>query len=394
MISTYILIFVIIEMAVLISVIKPQYEKVCYCTSLIVLTLFLALRFGQGTDYPGYMCIYEYAETALNPELGFLHYLNNIHAEAGWKLLMVTFKLFNAEFWVVTFWIAIFTMFCTHRCIDKYCLKYKTLALVLLYPTIYLTYYFSGIRQGFAMAFFYGFLVEKLLNKKYMSYVVGVLLISTIHKSSVFYLILPIALMLNKTLFGIGFILSVLLAVAMVVDPIQLIIREIAVSFGISSDYFNAIAVSWISLAERVLMMMLVVVMWLQNSNKKIQERALPFLKIYLTGFLLYICLCSNSFISSRLAIMFKMAEIVLIPILLEGKFREDIKRIFVIIFLMISFIMMYKNLNYYSEVYHDNIGGYNLPYVSIFNQEEILNYRAGARNSYYNFDEKNYIVD
>ena len=55
--SLYLVIFGIIVICAVITLIKPQYDKWLYYGCLAVMTLFLMLRFGQGTDYPGYLCI-------------------------------------------------------------------------------------------------------------------------------------------------------------------------------------------------------------------------------------------------------------------------------------------------------------------------------------------------
>lgn len=106
MLSIYIVVFLVITACAAITIFFPKYDKGLYYISFGILVLFLCFRFGQGTDYPGYMCIYHYAETALDPQLGFGYYMNHIHTEIGWKMIMVLFQLFNAEFWIITFIVA------------------------------------------------------------------------------------------------------------------------------------------------------------------------------------------------------------------------------------------------------------------------------------------------
>lgn len=394
MISLYLCVFILVAFLSLISMINSKLDKMLYTISFFAMTLFLVLRFGQGTDYPGYMCIYEMSSMALDPNGGFLAYYRNVHTEIGWKCLMVLFRLINADFWHITVLIALFTMWCVHLGINRFCLKYKTFALVLLYPTIYLTYFFSGIRQGLVMAVFFGVLLNKLLNKNYVQYVLGVILISTFHSSSLCYLLVPIIILLSKKFLMIASILSIFVTVGMLFAPVRKLIEFAAIMIGASSDYFTASSINWFSLAERILMLAIVLVLvWQCKNDDELIKRISPFFKIYIVGFIIYVCLITNSFVSSRLAIMFKMSEIVLIPMMLEGV-QKKIRNYCFIILVAISTVMTYKNINSYSEQgkYYEDIKGYNFPYVSIFNREDILAYRKEFINYSFNYKERDYI--
>lgn len=244
------------------------------------------------------------------------------------------------------------------------------------------------------MAIFYGILLPKLLDKKYLYYIFCVLAISTIHKSSVLYFIIPVILFVNQRIWKLAIAGSLVLGIGMALEPVQMMIAKLAVFMGASSGYFGTVKVSWVSLAERLLMLALILILWVQNKEHlEIRCKATSLLKIYVTSVLIYVALCSNSFVSSRLAIMFKMAEIVLIPILLEGV-SGKLRKAMGVFLLGTMTVMMYKNLNFYSETYYEGISGYNLPYVTIFNQKDILNYRPEYVNENYNFEEHEYLKD
>lgn len=390
--SLYLVIFGIIVICAVITLIKPQYDKWLYYGCLAVMTLFLMLRFGQGTDYPGYLCIYETADVVFSTDGSFSQYLNMIHTEIGWKVCMVLFKFLDMDFWIVIAFFAAVTMLATHLAITTFCEKYRVVALLLLYPTVYLTYYFSGIRQGFAMAVFFGILVKRAIDKKYISYVLGVLLLSTIHKASLCYLIVPIILVLSKKIFVLGTILSFVLSAAMILNPIREIIKNLAVSIGASAGYFGEPTISWFSLLERTVMLAFVLIMYLKGKQStELKKRAVPLLKIYLTGYLIYICLLSTSFVSSRLAIMFKMGEFLLIPMLMEET-QVKIRNFIMTAVVALSVLMSYKNINSYASGYYEGITGVNYPYVSIFNRQDILLYREEFVNEIYDFRERDYI--
>lgn len=390
MISLYIIVFLIITISAIIAYIYPKYDKQLYYISFIALTAFLCLRFGQGTDWPGYMRIFNQAEYALNPEYGFRYYHNLAHSEIGWKFLMVLFNLVKFPFWVVTSSIGLLSMLSIHLGIKSFNLKYKTMALVLLYPTIYLTYFFSGIRQGLVMSIFFGVLLKKLIEKKYAFYLIGVIILSTLHKVSLIYLIVPIVLLVKTKYFKLGFFMSLIISILLFVEPIQILFKNIATLCGISVTYFDSAQLSIFSLGERVLMLLIILVLWHQNikNNTNIIKKAAPFMRIYFIGFIIYICLCSNTLISSRVAIMFKMSEVFLIPLLLECEKNKISKMCFTIVF-CVSTLMMYKNLEFYAgNDYEARMRGYNLPYISVFNQDEIWEYRERDLNNHGIFKE------
>lgn len=395
MISLYIYVYTIIAIFSIVTIIKPNLDKKLYPIGMLVLSLFLCLRFGQGADYPGYLAIYHLAKEAFDPSYGVGYYIKNIHSEIGWQLIMILLHCIKMDFQVFVVILSGIMMWLTHLFIKRFCNEYKSVALVLIYPTVYLTYYFSGLRQGLAMIIFSGILLNLLLERKYIKYFVGVLLLSTVHKASLIYLIVPIIIHLSKKWFIIGSVFSVAVAMSMILEPIREIINNIAVAIGVSPGYFGEPSVGWLSLLERSIMLFLITILWKFNDKKESNNSIIEvLLKIYYAGFLIYICLCSNAFVSSRLVIAFKMLEMVIIPLLLTGAHMK-VRKIVMIGVLCISTVMTYKNLNTYAAKYHDDINGWNYPYVTIFNQEDILVHRDEYVSEYpdemYNFYEHEY---
>lgn len=392
--SLYLLVFGLVGILTLITMVRSQLDKPAYVIGFSAMTLLLVLRFGQGTDYPGYMYIYEMTNMLFDPKDGFGAYMTRIHSEIGWKFLMIFFQLLKTDFRVVVIILSLSIMWCTNLGINRFCEKHKTLALFILYPTIYLTYYFSAMRQGIAMAIFFGVLLDKLLKKNYVQYIIGVILISTIHSASLCYLILPIALKINKKTFGICIVSGVLFSIAMIFDPIREVIKNIAVMAGASAGYFGTISLNWFSLVERTLMLSVIIVLISRyKDNCDAMNRIAPILRIYIIGFLVYICLFTNAFVSSRLAAMFKMSEFILIPMMIE-EIEKKVKYIYVICLVCITSLIVYKNMNSYvaQGKYYESINGWNFPYVTIFNKEDILKYREEFTNDSVGFKESDYL--
>lgn len=391
--SLYICVFGLITILTIITLIKKEWDTVCYYIGFFVLTVFLCLRFGQGLDYPSYWSMYQRAEMAMDPTVGFLEYWRSTHGEIGWKFLMVLFKALQVDFRIVVVIISIIMMYCTHKCISRYCVSYKTAAFVLLYPTVYLTYYFSGIRQGLSMSIFYGILLGTLLDKKYIRYVAGVIFLATIHTASLVYLIVPIVLYFPKKVYIVGLAGSALFALSMYLEPVRNVIIYFGSYFGNAEHYLTAMSFSLFSLLERIGMMAIILFLWWRNEKNGVEsnEVKVSLMKIYFAGFLMYICLCTNPLVASRLAIMFKMAEFILIPILIENV-EDIIRKGCMLLFCFVACLMAYKNLDSYTGSYNSNISGWNYPYVTIFNYKDILNYREGFVKEAYEFEEEKYI--
>lgn len=62
-----------------------RFERVAFAMSFTVLLLFLALRYGQGTDWLAYNYIFQGAPSEIDFESVF--YTEAYHSEIGWKLL-------------------------------------------------------------------------------------------------------------------------------------------------------------------------------------------------------------------------------------------------------------------------------------------------------------------
>ena len=112
--SIYIAIFLIVAFMSLVVIIKPQYDKVVYWISFIVMTLFLCFRYGQGTDYTGYFAIYHLAQEAFDPEYGISFFMNNVHSEIGWQLIMIFLQFAKIDFQIFVLAVSGLMMCFTH----------------------------------------------------------------------------------------------------------------------------------------------------------------------------------------------------------------------------------------------------------------------------------------
>lgn len=330
---------------------------------MIALWLVLVLRYGQGTDYFSYNYLFE----RFSDLKGAIYNTINEHGEIGFRVLCAVFP------WSFKWFVAIistFEMLMLDRFIRRYS-KNAIMSLLLFYPTYYLTYYFSILRQGIIIALFIGCLLEWIETKKWVRYYVVSVLAITIHSSAAVLLIIPLIrylrmkwILLIDACCGVaGIVMSTSFGVAMLNRIPQV------------NEYTSA-EVSVIALLERVLMLAVLLLLYFYRKKYMEDTWFVYLIKVYTVGIGVYLFFLAFPLLSARFMALFKVLEIVIIPTLLVGrsKYRE-----FIIVFLLlITAAMTYKNLDSYVKQgdYYEYVKPYNYPYITIFDQERLWDYR------------------
>ena len=189
--SLYIIAGGILLLGAIYEVLNRKTSNFLYFVFFLGLVLMLCFRYGQGTDYFAYQYIYE-----LMPETLSINELkasaSSLHSEIGWKWLCAFFKMLGMDFYMFSGIIGTVTMLLLNNFIQKFC-PMKLTALLIAYPTLYLTSISSGLRQALVMCFFLGIMLDWYLKNKKWRYIVFVLLCISIHTSSwvLFLLVLP-----------------------------------------------------------------------------------------------------------------------------------------------------------------------------------------------------------
>ena len=98
---------------------------------------------------------------------------------------------------------------------------------------------------------------------------------------------------------------------------------------------------------------------------------------IYCGGFLMYLSMIGNPLASSRVFVFFKILELVFISYYLKSH-ESDFTNIFILFFIALSMVLFVKNINSYIEQgdYYSSVNFFNYPYVSVFNKDDIYEYR------------------
>jgi len=334
-------------------------KKLIFYSNFGIMTLALCFRYGQGTDYFGYMLNY---------------YLIDNHSEIGYKLLTGFLNSRNIPFELFIFCISIFTMICTFRAISLYS-PGRMLSLLVLYPTIYLTYYFSGLRQGVVIAFFLGFMIKWVYEGKFIHYITACLILAGIHSAAL--ILIPLVLLKRVSIrqLYLGILLSVMLGGIMLIAPQEILNF---VNIGAFQVYMKGINISFMGLLERIVMFILVSVLVQGIPEDSVHYDFIIFLyKIYLFGLIIVFIFVTKSLISSRLSAFMKSVEVLLIPLLVQV--NRKWKQVIPAVMCFYALVMTTKNLeSYVSQGKYEGYNAFTYPYISIFNKKT-----AEARDNY-----------
>lgn len=337
---------------------SKKYKEQFYYISFLVLLIFLCFRYGQGTDYFGYYINYNFTD---------------LHSEIGYKLIAKMFFYFGVPFEVFIGMISTVQMLLLSRGIRIWS-PYKNTSLLLAYPTVYLTYFFSGIRQGIVIAVFFGVLLEWLYQEKYIKYVIGSILLLTIHSSAI--VLIPLVLIKKIRIKWI----YILIGLGTCVGTLLLFVPKgfyNQIPVYIIRYYFSSMAISYIGLADRIIMFILITLLICFCGLK--QRKEINYLyKIYIYGFAIYMCFFPCGLISSRLFAVVKVVDIALIP-LIAYECREKIKKMIVIF--VLAYVCMMTAKNVMTSISESGATVYNIisyPYIGVWDKDHAIKIYMG----------------
>ncbi len=355
-------------------------EKIEFWFCFLILTGMLVFRYGQGSDYFGYRYnYYKISDVAIT----FPNY--DVHGETGYQLVCNIFRILHIPFEGFIAFMSILQMGFLLVFLKRYKVAYS-FALLLIYPTLYLTYLASGMRQGLAIVFFLGVLLPLLENRRYFAYIVGTLLCMTFHTVSVVFLVLLIPMKIRKVS-----TLQILTALAWLAGCI-LSTREgqsLIMALGISKlNYYleNGAGINLAAIAERLLFTGIITWLYLKLCKiGKCSDRFRFAYSCYLMAMALYGGLLWNDLVASRTASMLRFIEVYL---LIYGirQMRRGSRYLLVIILVAFETFMTVKNIQAAIDQgpYVQDVTVATYPYVSVFNRQEIYQYRL-VPNKYIN---------
>lgn len=337
-----------------------------------LLTAMLCLRYGQGSDYFSYGHIYYELPTNLFAAFG----AKEIHGEWGWKTLCLLGRWLNMPYPAFILVLSLGMMGLFWRFLNRFCQK-PLLALLLAWHTLYLTYFFSILRQGLAIAVFLGLLLGWLEERKNLRYFLGCMVCASLHSSALVLLILPLLRDLKwKTwhlllLSGLAWAGGALLATGVLHGLLSRILP------GAVANYLSEGTVSLGAIGERVATYGVILAAWFYRCRREDPpgERERLLFATVTAGFALYGALLWMPLVASRTAFLLKTVEIALLGSLLP---KNGWPRWAVFVFCAgLAGLMHVKNLGSYLDhaAYFDWVTVWNYPYVTVFRPERIRDF-------------------
>lgn len=338
---------------------------------LLALTLMLMLRYGQGSDYFSYQYLVKYYRSPLEA----IANVYGLHGEIGFRILG---SLFGENYKLFIAVVSLYEMYMFRRFLILHC-KNKAFSVFLFFPTIFLTYYFSAIRQGIVIATFIGIGVSLAEKREWAKYYLMSAILITVHSAAFALLFLPVIEVIDlKSLLTIALPLSIVAGLFLATPFSNSILSRIPII-----GYRLATATRRISLfatLERIVTLGIVAFYYLSLKKAERDARAPWWIKAYILGHVFYFVFLAFTGFATRLFICFKVLEIMFIPNLLKE--HKHNRQIITVYFLLLSMIMYFHNINGYiaQGEYYSDVNAVNFPYISIFNQKMLLEVRDPGR--------------
>ncbi|WP_165056706.1 MULTISPECIES: EpsG family protein [unclassified Adlercreutzia] len=348
---------------------SSKWSNICFAISFLVLTLFLTLRFGQGTDWLSYNYIFACAPDVV--DFGSYFYTKGVHAELGWKVLNNIWKALGFGYVELSVALSLVDMALLGRFVRRYSPN-GSLSLLLAFPVVYLVYFFSVMRQGLVIAVFLGIMIDLLREGRAVRYCLLIALLCSIHSIAI---VLAVPLIATRLSFrSLSGVLGVSVVFGVAVAPFLGAILPTALA-TYSGGTFSPVAVLY-----RVVMASLIYMMHfsVKNSAEKKDGSDAPslLLKVYIVGLALYSICMGNDLIASRLAAPLLALEIAIIPILASQGASKLVMPLMLSVLLMVG-VMTVKNISSFVDQgpYYSYVTVWNYPYITIFNQSDIYLY-------------------
>ena len=362
--TVYIATFIILLIGAVIDFITDKPPRVLYFLFFVWLTVLLCCRYGTGSDYFAYQYIYVNCEWQ-----GFLQPVASeyIHGEKGWLLLCAICHSLGIRYELFVAIIGLTDMTLLDRFIRRFCQK-KVLALLIAYPTLYLTYYFSALRQGLFISLFLAFVLQELLNHRIPQYYAGVIILSFIHSAALLLLVVPLFEKIDLTIKKIVIysLMAVIVGIIIAITPIH--------NYLPYADRGISIA----AISERAISLFIVLAITSTYYGKEEWNRLTKIVNYYSLGALLYFVLLSSSLASSRLTAVFKVLEICIYSIVLRLEINKNTALTFTFVLLLTTTIF-FKNIDSYiaQNGFPKETTVWTYRYYSIFDKREIVHNRT-----------------
>ena len=382
--NLYLGLFLILAAASVAEYRWPERSKVLYGSCWLLTTACVCLRFGQGTDYASYQAIYETIPAVIDLSKG---YICGFYPEIGWRLLCGAFKAAGLPFQVMVTVLGLAEMLLLHRFLNRF-VRWKTAGLFLSFPVLIYVYLISGLRQGLAMCVLLGIALPFLVEKRWIPYVISVLLAASFHKVGSSWLILVPVSFLPMWSMEVLTGLSIAGGLILQAGPVKQLIVYLLPIYHVKQFLLEG-SPSLFAAGERLISFAVLMALYLYQKKKEETDDVTEHLmKVYLCGVCFYMLMVGNAYYASRYAVVFKIVECVLAVRMLE--LHGKMERAAALFFLCLTLLMGVKNMNASigeGGYARDQVNVLTFPYVSVF---EYYDYNAKVKKLYdYNIEDQ-----
>ena len=327
----------------------------------------LSFRYGQGSDYFGYQYLVSSYGSFINAILNPYH----LHGEIGFRALG---SMFNGNYKLFITCTSLYEMYMLRRFLILHC-ENKAFSLYLFFPTVFLTYYFSAIRQGLVIATFLGIGISLVEKKEWVKYYIMCMILISIHSVAFALLFLPVINTIElKSILTVGLPLSILIGFFLATPLSNIILSRVPIiGYRLASANRD---MSIAALAERIVTLIFTIVSYLSIKSDVTPGKDPWWIKAYILGHIFFFVFLAFTNFATRIFICYKTLEVMFIPNIIKhaGKNRQVI----ISYFFLLMIVMYFHNVNGYIAQggYYENINIFNYPYINIFDQNRLFEMR------------------
>lgn len=348
---------------------------------LIIFTLILAIlgffRYGIGIDYFAYQFLYDRLLPNIFEEIKY----GVDFQETGFRALGSFLKGLGFSYQAYLIVLMSVTMFFMYKIVKRYSLN-PTLSMLLFFCFYYLTWTFSGVRQGLVIAVGLYFLLKYIEEKKGIRLVVVSILLSFIHTSA---LSLILYYLLSKLNFNRkSLIVITIFSVIVSFLPTGNLVSQMTF-LPFFSDLFpyieTGVGVNFLDFQSISRLVFLAVALIFYNVYADQNEMSKKIMNIYIFSTIIYLLFQFSELTAARIAIFGKFLDIIIFANVLY-LYRESINKLLYIyaIFILCSLYLVKEvDTQITSTVENNSILA---PYPTVFNGDDS---RYNYLNSYKN---------
>lgn len=293
-----------------------------------ILILFTGFRYYNGVDYENYLGMFQ----------NITSFQDYNYLEIGFRYIIVIFKLLCKDILAENFFMifAILGLYPVYLGIkNEY---YPNFSLFIYYCIFLIDYNFNGVRQSIVMGI-YIYACPAIMSKKYIKSISCFFLSILFHSSAV--LIYFISFLISLKTFKINFKkISIIFLISVIISKYGIEILKILPKVSNHLEHFGGT----LRISSIIMRMMLIIILsrYLNEEENKYINKLY---NVYIIGFFLYGLFYSVGLLSTRINMLFRVLEVLLIPQIFIRE--KNISKKFILFLIITAIISMpfFKNL-------------------------------------------------